>query len=350
MSAPRQWGASTNAAPPVSSLVIRDDVNITSLACSSSAGAIHVVCAICEPDRFGDTPAGEGLWLRVLRRRAGEEAHEDGEEVDEFGVGKFYADVRRGKLGGPGDPLGESHSPDLGDVAGVAISPCGRFLALSSADRAAIVSLDRDVSKDDEIGLEGSVVSFSGEVLWEEKLQLQAERSHAVALSAESATGAVALLLHDGSSARLFSECVVRKGGGEGTGSDDSGEVIANSSSRAVSLSSDGSVGLAVHSSGLSAVLWQRNVDDLRELGRHDGGILDVALTPLGDRALSASTDQTIRLYDTLSGSCTAVLAGHSAPVCALAVSPDGGLAVSGGRDDRCVYVGCVFCVLILLV
>jgi WD40 repeat protein len=50
-------------------------------------------------------------------------------------------------------------------------------------------------------------------------------------------------------------------------------------------------------------------------------------------RLVSGSDDQSIRLWDPATGSCSAVFKGHQGPVYALAVLPDGRLA-SGSNDQ----------------
>jgi eukaryotic-like serine/threonine-protein kinase len=68
----------------------------------------------------------------------------------------------------------------------------------------------------------------------------------------------------------------------------------------------------------------------------HTGAIRSLAISPEGRRALSASADQTVRLWDVLSGQELRCFKGHSDEVTAVAFSPDGKLAASAGRD-RCV-------------
>ena len=62
-------------------------------------------------------------------------------------------------------------------------------------------------------------------------------------------------------------------------------------------------------------------------------GVNAVALLPDGTRGLSASVDETVRLWDLNSGTELAELRGHEGPVLAVAVSPDGALAASAGVD-----------------
>ena len=65
----------------------------------------------------------------------------------------------------------------------------------------------------------------------------------------------------------------------------------------------------------------------------HSGSVNAVAVTPNGRRAVSASTDNTVKVWDLASGRELRTLTGHSGPVYAVAVTPDGQLAVSASGD-----------------
>jgi WD40 repeat protein len=69
----------------------------------------------------------------------------------------------------------------------------------------------------------------------------------------------------------------------------------------------------------------------VRTLEGHTGPVRDVAVTPDGRHAVSASYDQTLRLWDLESGQSRLTLEGHRYEVSAVAVTPDGCRAVSGG-------------------
>jgi hypothetical protein len=58
-----------------------------------------------------------------------------------------------------------------------------------------------------------------------------------------------------------------------------------------------------------------------------------VAVTPDGRRAVSASQDQTLRLWELESGQTVHPLQGHTSYVTAVAVTPDGRRAVSASWD-----------------
>ena len=80
-------------------------------------------------------------------------------------------------------------------------------------------------------------------------------------------------------------------------------------------------------------------------------GISAMALSPDGRRAVTGVSDRhhTMRVWDTSTGECLHAMAGHSARIGAVALSPDGAFAVSGDDQKtirlwdivsgRCVYV-----------
>lgn len=68
----------------------------------------------------------------------------------------------------------------------------------------------------------------------------------------------------------------------------------------------------------------------LRVLEGHTNPVTAVALTPDGRRTVSGSEDRTLRLWDLNSGQCLRVL--HTDSVRTVALTPDGRLAVSGSQ------------------
>ncbi|MDT9199967.1 WD40 repeat domain-containing protein, partial [Limnospira sp. PMC 1042.18] len=65
----------------------------------------------------------------------------------------------------------------------------------------------------------------------------------------------------------------------------------------------------------------------------HSRGVNAVAIAPDGKRAVSASDDKTLKLWDLERGRELATLRGHSWSVNAVAIAPDGKRAVSASDD-----------------
>ncbi|MBL9154665.1 MAG: DUF4062 domain-containing protein [Verrucomicrobiales bacterium] len=100
-----------------------------------------------------------------------------------------------------------------------------------------------------------------------------------------------------------------------------------------VALSSDGSRALS-GSSDHSLRLWDLATGQcLHTLQGHTNSVTSVALSPDGSRALSGSNDTTLRLWDLATGQCLHTLQGHTNPVTSVALSPDGSRALSGSYD-----------------
>ena len=101
---------------------------------------------------------------------------------------------------------------------------------------------------------------------------------------------------------------------------------------------------LAVDQMGMSCVtvctslrLWELQTGKcLRDftLEGHEGIFWSVAMTGLGDLAVSGSDDNTVCLWNLKTGDCLHVFEGHSEPVTSVAISNDGALIVSGSKDN----------------
>jgi WD40 repeat protein len=76
----------------------------------------------------------------------------------------------------------------------------------------------------------------------------------------------------------------------------------------------------------------------MRTLEGHTDGVTAVAITPDGKLAVSASIDKTLKVWDIVSGEILQSLDGHSEGVIAVAITPDGKLAVSSS-DDKTLKV-----------
>jgi WD40 repeat protein len=71
----------------------------------------------------------------------------------------------------------------------------------------------------------------------------------------------------------------------------------------------------------------------LRTLAGHTNPVNGVAVTPDGSRAVSASGDRTLKVWDLASGVELHTLTGHTESVRGVAVTPDGSRAVSASYD-----------------
>ncbi|MCK9879196.1 hypothetical protein MXD59_26175, partial [Frankia sp. Ag45/Mut15] len=65
----------------------------------------------------------------------------------------------------------------------------------------------------------------------------------------------------------------------------------------------------------------------------HTGPVWAVVVSPDGRQIVSGGEDRSVRVWDRASGVEQVVLTGHTGPVNAVAVTPDGRQIVSGGRD-----------------
>jgi WD40 repeat protein len=72
----------------------------------------------------------------------------------------------------------------------------------------------------------------------------------------------------------------------------------------------------------------------LQTLEGHTGSVWSVAFSPDGTQVVSGSGDNTVRLWDAVTGSALQTLEGHTDWVTSVAFSPDGKQVVSGSDDD----------------
>ncbi len=103
---------------------------------------------------------------------------------------------------------------------------------------------------------------------------------------------------------------------------------------RGVAVTPDGTRAVSASSDSTLRVWDLASGKPLASLQGHTGQLFGVAVTPDGTRAVSASGDSTLRVWDLATGKALAFLEGHTDVVSGVAVTPDGTWAVSASGDS----------------
>lgn len=107
----------------------------------------------------------------------------------------------------------------------------------------------------------------------------------------------------------------------------------------AVAFSPDGSL-LVTASMDQTIKIWSTtNWACLRTMSGHTNGVSSVAFTPDGQRIVSGSVDGTVKIWNSLSGACLLTIAAHALPVTATVFSTDGTRVISASDDGAvCIW------------
>jgi WD40 repeat protein len=82
-------------------------------------------------------------------------------------------------------------------------------------------------------------------------------------------------------------------------------------------------------------IIWDINTGErVRTITAHDKAIKAVAITPDGQKLISASKDQTLIIWDLITGNQLKTLIGHTSHVLTLAITPDSKYVASGSADE----------------
>ena len=99
-------------------------------------------------------------------------------------------------------------------------------------------------------------------------------------------------------------------------------------------MTPDGARAISASSDHTLKVWDLESGQELHTLQGHTGSVVSVAVTPDGARAISASSDHTLKVWDLETGRCLATFVADGA-LYACAVSPDGRTIVAGGASGR---------------
>ena len=99
-----------------------------------------------------------------------------------------------------------------------------------------------------------------------------------------------------------------------------------------VAVTPDGSKAISASADNTLKV-WDIEWEELRTLEGHTDAVFEVAVTPDGSKAISASADNTLKVWD-IEWEELRTLEGHTDAVFEVAVTPDGSKAISASADN----------------
>jgi len=101
----------------------------------------------------------------------------------------------------------------------------------------------------------------------------------------------------------------------------------------AVAIAPDGLTAISASGDNTLKIWDTESGTQLRTLTGHTREVNAVAIAPDGKRAISASEDKTLKIWDTETGTEVRTLTGHTDWVTAVAIAPDGKTAISASGD-----------------
>ncbi len=119
--------------------------------------------------------------------------------------------------------------------------------------------------------------------------------------------------------------------------------IAQSNSARSVALNADGNLAAIGMTNG-SVQLWDTNPasvffgQSIQEVSGHGGAVNAVVFRPHTNRLFSASSDTTIREWDTESGQIKTIFTGHKGSVTGVAFNPDGSWVLSGDSGSGSDY------------
>lgn len=117
-----------------------------------------------------------------------------------------------------------------------------------------------------------------------------------------------------------------------------SGEILyeckdINSGVSALAFSLD-DLNLGIANGGKRVEVWNLLINEIFELGQHDGTVISMAFSPDGKYLLSGGSDNIVKLWSIENRSLIETYRGHSDKITSVAFSPDGNMVISGSSDS----------------